>query len=122
MTTGVLHIPLTAFRSFGAGLRVGAHNLANVLTPNFKAGSVSYAELPAQAGVTASVTQPAKASGSSLTPGPPISYAGSSLKPSNTDVAREMVDLIVTSRTYQANAKMSGTVDSMLGTVIDMAV
>jgi flagellar hook protein FlgE len=34
----------------------------------------------------------------------------------------EMVGLIVTSRAYQANAKVVPTVDSMLGTVINMKV
>lgn len=112
MTTGVLHIPLTAFSAYGTGLGVTAHNLANVLTPNFRAGSTSYSELAGQAGVAASTSLPAAAG--------TASGSGVSFRPSNTDVAREMVNLIVTSRTYQANAKVTSTADSMLGTVIDM--
>jgi len=41
---------------------------------------------------------------------------------SNTDVAMEMVNLIVTSRAYQANAKVVPIVDSMLGMVINLRV
>lgn len=108
MTTGVLHIPLTAFQAYGTGLGVTAHNLANVLTPGFRPGSTAYADLPGQSGVAATAFQPPRASG----------QAGS--RPSGTDVAREMVNLIVTSRTYQANAKVAGAADAMLGAVIDL--
>jgi flagellar hook protein FlgE len=41
---------------------------------------------------------------------------------STTDVATEMVNLIVTSRTYQANTKTVQTVDDMLGQVINLKV
>jgi flagellar hook protein FlgE len=41
---------------------------------------------------------------------------------SNTDIATEMVNLIVTSRSYQANAKVIPTVDEMLGMVINLKV
>ena len=113
MTTGVLHIPLTAFNAYGTGLGVTAHNLANALTPNFRAGSVNYADLPGLSGVAASTSLPARE---------PLGAPGAAFRPSNTDVAGEMVNMIVTSRTYQANAKIVGAADSMLGTVIEMAV
>lgn len=112
MTTGVLHIPMTAFSAYGAGLGVSAHNLANVLTPGFRAGRASYAELPARSGVAASISQPERL------PAAPAPVGA----PSNTDVAGEMVNLITASRTYQANAKIVGVADSMLGMVIDMSV
>lgn len=121
MTTGVLHIPLTAFSAYGSSLGVSAHNLANVLTPNFKPGRVTYAELPAQSGVAASISQPVSEK-PTLTPGPGWGHREAVSRPSETDVAREMVNLITTSHAYKANAKLVSTADSMLGTVVDMAV
>lgn len=40
MSIGALYPPLTAFAAYSAGLGSTAHNLANVLTNNFKAGRV----------------------------------------------------------------------------------
>jgi flagellar hook protein FlgE len=39
---------------------------------------------------------------------------------STTDIATEMVNLIITSRVYQANAKVVPTVDYLLGTVVNL--
>ena len=126
--TTAMYPSLTAFNAFAVGLQSTAHNLANVLTEGFKAGRVTYADLPRQAGVSA--RGPEKMS----TPGPLAPY-GPGLPPtgrtsaaipagfaegSNTDIATEMVNLIVTSRAYQANAKVVPTVDSMLGMVINL--
>ena len=118
MTTGVLHIPLTAFNAYGTGLGVSAHNLANVLTTNFRAGGTTYADLPGTSGVAASTSTSLAARSAKQ----PLGTPGAAFTPSNTDVAKEMVNMIATSRTYQANAKIVSTADSLLGMVIDMAV
>jgi flagellar hook protein FlgE len=120
---------VTALKAFGVGTQVTAHNLANVLTNDFKAGRTLYADLPRYSGVAPQVTV-------GLGPqGPLVPWVGLPRDPStpawvpegfvegsNTDVATEMVNLIVTQRGYQANAKVIPTVDSMLGMVIDMKV
>lgn len=130
MSIGALYPPLTAFAAYSAGLGSTAHNLANVLTNNFKAGRVGYSELSNQSGVRAEGPQPMGNSGPLVPYGPglPPLENGNPTVPegfvegSNTDVAREMVNLIVTSRTYQANAQTVRTVDEMLGTVINLKV
>jgi len=121
---------LTAFSAFGPGMQSTAHNLANVLTAGFKAGRVTYADLPHQAGVQAqgpeklSVSGPLAPYGPGLPlPAPAGSHPGlpaGFVEGSTTDVATEMVNLIITSRAYQANAKVVPTVDAMLGTVVNL--
>jgi flagellar basal-body rod protein FlgC len=124
-----MYTAATALNAFGIGTQVTAHNLANVLTDGFKAGRTTYQDLPQYSGVAAQVQ-------AGLGPdGPLVPAQGLPRDPrtapwvqqgflegSNTDVAREMVNLIVTHRGYQANAKAVPTVDSMLGTVINLKV
>ena len=125
-----LYPPLTAFRAFGVGLQSTAHNLANVLTNGFKAGRVTYADLPHKSGVAArgpqklAVSGPLVPHGPGLPPPPghnPVLPAGF-VEGSTADIAMEMVNLIITSRAYQANAKVVPAVDSLLGTVINLRV
>jgi flagellar hook protein FlgE len=116
----------TALHSFGIGTQVIAHNLANVLTDGFKASRALYYDLPDRSGAGVT-TQKLTSPQGPLVPvsGLPPDLPGSGilrgfLETSNTDVANEMVGLIVTSRAYQANAKVIPTVDSMLGTIINI--
>lgn len=121
MGIGALAAPLSAFAAYGTGLGSTAHNLANVLTPGFKAGRVTYAESPGQSGVKAEGPQKLDTPGAFIPVSPGLPESGSGfVEASNTDVAREMVNLIVNSRTYQANAKTVRTADEMLGTVINI--
>jgi len=46
--------------------------------------------------------------------GPAGDYAGYALMESNTDIARELTQLIETQRAYSSNAKIIQTVDEML--------
>jgi flagellar basal-body rod protein FlgC len=119
----------TALGAFGTGMQVTAHNLANVLTGGFKAGRTTYQDLPRYSGTAAQV-QVRMGPDGPLVPqqGLPRDPSGPGrvlvgfLEGSNTDVAREMVNMIVTQRGYQANAKVRPTVDSMLGMVINLKV
>ena len=125
-----LYPPLTAFGAFGAGLESTAHNLANVLTNGFKAGRVTYADLPRQSGTAARGPEKLAVSGPLVPYGPglpPLAGRNPALpagfvEGSATDIATEMLNLIITSRAYQANAKVVPTVDSMLGMVINLRV
>jgi flagellar hook protein FlgE len=124
-----MYTAATALSAFGVGTQVTAHNLANVLTTGFKSGQALYYDLPPYAGVGVTTRIPAAPDGPLIpAQGLPPNPRSSPLTPegfvegSNTDVAMEMVNLIVTSRAYQANAKVVPTVDAMLGTVIDMKV
>jgi flagellar hook protein FlgE len=116
----------TALNSFGVGTQVIAHNLANVLTDGFKASRALYYDLPARSGAGVGTQQLSSPQGP-LVPikGLPPDLPGSGiargfLETSNTDVANEMVGLIVTSRAFQANAKVIPTADEMLGTIINI--
>ena len=124
-----LYPPAAALSAFGVGTQVTAHNLANVLTDGFKAGRTTYQDLPHYSGAAAQVQTGLGPSGPLIPvqgvprdPSVPAWAPPGFVEGSNTDVALEMVNLIVTSRGYQANAKVVPTADSMLGTVINMKV
>jgi len=130
MSIGALYPALSAFSAYGLGVNSSAHNLANVNSHNFKAGRVTYAEMPEGAGVRANGPQKLDVRGPLVPYGPGLPpLAGQSpdipegfAEGSTTDIGAEMVNLIVNSRTYQANAKTVQTADDMLGTVINMKV
>jgi flagellar basal-body rod protein FlgC len=126
-----LYPSLTALSAFGTGLQSTAHNLANVLTNGFKAGRVTYADLPRQSGTAARGPEKLAVSGPLVPYGPGLPPPAGGYNPalpagfvegSTTDIATEMLNLIITSRAYQANAKVVPTVDSMLGMVINLRV
>ncbi|MDR1040982.1 MAG: flagellar biosynthesis protein FlgG [Deltaproteobacteria bacterium] len=124
-----MYSSVTALDAFSTGTQVTAHNLANVLTDGFNAGRTVYQDLPRYSG-TAAQTQTRLGPDGPLVPwqGLPRDPATPAWVPdgfvegSNTDVAREMVNMIVTHRGYQANAKVIHVADSMMGTVIDLKV
>ncbi|MDR2945256.1 MAG: hypothetical protein LBV79_00710 [Candidatus Adiutrix sp.] len=128
MPIGSLAPPLSAFSAYGVGLQSTAHNLANVLTEGFKAGRVTYSDLPRQSGVRANGPQAVDGAAPLVPHGPGLPEASGPGAPegfafgSTTDVAMEMVNLIVTSRAYQANAKTVQTSDQMLGLVVNLKV
>jgi flagellar basal body rod protein FlgG len=122
-----MYTSATALGAFGVGTQVIAHNLANVLTNGFKSSRTLYYDLPPHSGTAPSVQKLGNIDGplipaQGLPPNPasPPWVPAGFVEGSNTDIATEMVSLIVTSRAYQANAKVVPTVDSMLGTVINI--
>ncbi|MDR1577653.1 MAG: flagellar basal body protein [Deltaproteobacteria bacterium] len=123
---GALYPSVTALSSFGVGTQVIANNLANVQTDRFKASRTLYEERPNYSGARASTQQLSQPQGA-LKPvqGLPVeSQAALSgfLETSNTDVAMEMIGLILHNRAYQANTKPIRTTDEMLGTIINVKV
>jgi flagellar hook protein FlgE len=124
-----MYTAATALSAFGVGTQVIAHNLANVLTGGFKSSRALYYDLPPQAGVGVATQVMGRTTGplipaEGLPPDPRSApwVPEGFVEGSDTDVAMEMVGLIVTSRSYQANAKVVPTVDSMLGVVINLKV
>ena len=127
MVIGSLGPPLSAFSAYGVGTQVAAHNLANALTNSFKAGRVTYSDLPGQFGVRVASGAPGSGAAPLVPYGPGLpELQGTPSVPdgfasgSTTDVAREMINLIVNSRTYQANARTITASDDMLGTIINL--
>ncbi|MDR3203317.1 MAG: flagellar biosynthesis protein FlgG [Deltaproteobacteria bacterium] len=133
---GAAHASTSALYAFGVGTAVTAHNLANVLTQGFKSSRTLYSDLPQSSGVVVSTQKlygpgplipnqeglPANDSLELIGPGGAPRILLGFLEGSNTNVAVEMVNLIVASRAYQANAKVIPTVDEMLGIVINLKV
>ncbi len=128
MVIGAMYPSLTALQAFGFSAQNTAHNLANVQTEGFKAGHMNFADLPEMSGVYAQGPQISQAQGpliphQGLPPRPP--QAGVPLgfvEGSTTDIPTEMVNLIVTSRGYQANTKPIIAADEMMGIVINLKV
>jgi flagellar basal body rod protein FlgG len=125
--SGAMYTSSTALGAFGVGTQVIAHNLANVLTDGFKSSRTMYYDLPPYSGTGATTQKLGNIDGPLIPaqglppqPGSPPWVPQGFVEGSNTDIATEMVSLIVTSRAYQANAKVVPTVDSMLGTIINL--
>jgi flagellar basal-body rod protein FlgC len=89
---------------------VTANNIANVNTDGFKASSVSLESGPGDQGVEV---------GSITESGTPGSMVGG-VETSNTDIGREMVDMITTSRAFEANTTVIRAQEEMTGHVLDM--
>ncbi len=90
--------PITAIRAASTGLAVSANNVANILTPDFKASRSINHEAITQNGTEAYVAQ----------------------ADSEPDLGTEMVDQLVTLRYAQANGKVIKTQSQMMGTILDM--
>lgn len=99
------------------GVGVSAHNIANMNTDGFHASSAHYTTGPDGQGVRLGEIR------MDSSPGPlrgdyydGIGYT----EASNTDVPREMVNLISNQRMYAANAVPITIYDEMLGSVVDI--
>ena len=119
-----------AMQAHSWGMAVSAHNVANVSTDGFTPQRALFATGPGGQGVTLDtvIREPglgglaagygpdgattAAQDVSGLPPGVP--------RPSGTELAREMPHMIVTQRTYEANAATVRTADEMLGTLLNM--
>jgi flagellar basal body rod protein FlgG len=123
---GALYPSVTALGAFGVGTQVISHNLANIQTDRFKASRTLYEERPNNSGVGA-LTQKLTQTPGALRPvqGLPVENRAALsgyLESSNTDVAVEMIGLILHNRAYQANTKTIRTTDEMLGTIINLKI
>ena len=93
---------LSAMRAFSLGVQGTAYNVANVSTNGFQPVAVHYQSgRPADIGVQPVVTRPG-----------PLPEDG--LNFSRTDLAREMTQLIVNQRSFEANAATIRTTYDML--------
>lgn len=106
-------ISLSALNSFATGVQGTAYNIANVNTASFQPVSVRYqSNRPEDLGVHPVITRPA-----------PDVVSGEHAAPfSHVDVAREMTNLIVNQRSFEANAAVIRTGDELLGVLVDLKV
>jgi flagellar basal-body rod protein FlgC len=101
---------VSALSALSTVQEVTANNIANVNTDGFKASAVSLESGPGDQGVeVASITQ-------STTPGSMLN----GVETSNTDIGREMVDMITTSRAFEANTTFIRASEEMTGHLLNM--
>lgn len=118
---------VTALRAFSLAQNVTAHNVANVNTEEFKASRTTMEELPERSGVQVQEIRKTTAHGP-LVPviRPELDESSGRMvqteplvEGSNTDLAREMVNMTVNERSFQANAAVIRTRDDMIGGLMD---
>lgn len=121
---------LSALMAFGTGMAVTANNVANVNTEGFRSSSVNFETGAQDQGVRVSSIQ------KSSEPGPYIPSSeqveneqtgypetrATYVEGSNTDLAREMVNLNVYQNAYSANIAAIRAQDEMQGVVLDLKV
>ncbi len=104
---------LSALAAFSRKLSVSAHNVANVNTDAFKETRATIVE--DKNGLPRLNTKTVE------TPGPIIEESdGSQRELSNVDLAREIPEMSLSQRGYEANIKALKTQDEMIGTLLDM--
>ncbi|QJB57341.1 flagellar basal body rod C-terminal domain-containing protein [Pseudodesulfovibrio sp. zrk46] len=101
---------LSALSALGTAQAVSANNIANVNTDDFKASSVSLETGPDGWGVRVGAIQ------ESTNAGPIVG----DVELSNTDLGREMVDMITTSRAFSANVAAVRVSEEMTGHLLNM--
>ncbi len=107
-----LQSSLSAIKAFGEKANVSAHNIANVNTDNFQSSRTTLVE-DKQGGVKVQISKEALEKNLDV-------KKSSENRPSDTDLASELIQTTLSQRGYEANLKTVSTHDKMLGTVIDM--
>ncbi|WP_338670115.1 flagellar basal body rod protein FlgC [Pseudodesulfovibrio methanolicus] len=101
---------ISALSALSTVQEVTANNIANMNTDGFKASAVSLESGPGDQGVdVASITE-------STTPGSMLH----GVETSNTDIGRETVDMITTSRAFEANTTFIRADEEMTGHILNM--
>jgi flagellar basal-body rod protein FlgC len=147
MTIGGLgsvpYISVSALDAFATGMQAIAHNVANVSTEGFQPQTVYYSSLPPYMGVqVGDITGPGRDAVSLPQPEPEILTAPVPeaqlgvlppppdhltsfmppewLNPSQTSLEREMTNMIIVQRSYEANVVPIQTWDEMTGTLVNL--
>ncbi|WP_207262478.1 flagellar basal body rod C-terminal domain-containing protein [Desulfovibrio sp. Huiquan2017] len=101
---------ISALTALSTVQEVTANNIANVNTDGFKSSSVALESGPGDQGVeVAAINQ-------STTPGSMVN----GVETSNTDIGREMVDMTITSRAFEANTTFIRAAEEMTGHLLNM--
>jgi flagellar basal-body rod protein FlgC len=121
---------LSALMAFGTGMAVTANNVANVNTEGFKSSAVTLETGANDQGVRVAAIEKNESAGP-LIPEPQqvlneqTGYAETQqvyVEGSNTDLAREMVNLNVYQNSYSANIAAIKAQNEMQGVVLDLKV
>jgi flagellar basal-body rod protein FlgC len=101
---------ISALTALSTVQQVSANNIANVNTDGFKASSVELASGPGGRGVEVASIRESSAPGSMV----------GGVETSNTDLGREMVDMITTSHAFSANTTFVRAQEEMTGHLLNM--
>jgi flagellar basal-body rod protein FlgC len=140
----VPYISVSALDAFATGMQATAHNIANVNTEGFQPQAVYYSSLPPYTGVQVGhitggpdpelvpvrppdpqvLTAPVPEQQIGVLPPPPNDLTSflppEWLNPSQTSLEREMANMIMAQRAYEANVVPIRAWDEMTGTLIDL--
>lgn len=125
-----MEIAFSALHSINIDVAVTANNIANVNTEEFDPSRVNLEDRPDYGGVAVSDVQQLDVQGP-LVPGIEPQFNEASglyeqtsvmVEASGTDIATEMVNLMVDERAYEANAAVIRTQDEMIGQFMDEMV
>lgn len=115
-----------AMRAIATAMQVTAHNVANVNTEEFKASRATLEEVPHQGGARIQEIRKTTTPGSLVSVDKPVAnqagelvQARTMVESSNTDVAREMVNMISNRNAFSANTAVIRTKDDMIGGLLD---
>lgn len=107
---------ISALQAFSKQMAVSANNVANALSDDFKKSRAINTE--GENGQVQTIITKID------TPGPlvddPLSTTGGLKELSNTDIAEELTDQIITSQDFKANTKVIKTYEETIGSLIDL--
>ena len=142
--TGLVpHISVSALDAFATGMQATAHNIANINTEGFQPQAVYYSALPPYMGVQVgyitgpgpesvpvrppqpeTLTAPVPEQQLGVLPPPPDDLTSflppEWLHPSQTSLEREMTNMIMAQRAYEANVAPIRAWDEMTGTLVNL--
>ena len=119
---------LSALDAYALSQQVTANNLANMNTEEFRASRVTLEDVANQGGVAVQEVREISAQPPLLPSQRLLEVQGQVVQEqvyasgSTTDPAREMVNLMVNQRAFEANAAAVRVQDEMVGTVLDISV
>ena len=140
----VPYISVSALDAFSTGMQATAHNIANINTEGFQPQAVYYSSLPPYMGVQVGditgpgpellpirppeperLTAPAPEQQLGVLPPPPDHLTSFMppewLNPSQTSLEKEMVNMIMVQRAYEANTVPIRVWDDMTGTLVNIS-
>ncbi|MCP4691775.1 MAG: flagellar biosynthesis protein FlgC [Desulfobacterales bacterium] len=107
---------LSALKAFDRKMGVSADNVANVNTPGYQSKKATLSEGPG-GGVETKISRPTRPEASATETS---AIPGEEKRPSDVSLDREIPDMMVTKRGYQANLKALKAQDEMLGNALDI--
>ncbi|WP_321492613.1 flagellar basal body rod C-terminal domain-containing protein [uncultured Desulfobacter sp.] len=106
---------ISALKAFSNKILVSSNNVANALSDDFKANRAYNVE--GKNGQVKTSISPTQASAPLVED--PVKNDGSLKELSNTDIAEEMINQVLSQNGFEANAKVTQAYDETTGTLLD---